>query len=110
MNSFEQVLYLIEHFLKGEYLPLDYASQLTNIYFIHNDGSVTDEIKTLLSELVNTAEYFSDSEDDLNIPDAPFTDINKLTNDTKKAYSLLKEYYKIQLTENINESIYKINR
>lgn len=94
MNSFEQILYLIEHFLKGEYKPFAYASQLTNIYFIHNDGSVTDEIKALLFDLADTAEYYSDSEDDLNIPNSPFKDINKLTKETQKAYSLLNEHYK----------------
>ena len=94
MNSLEQILYLIEHFLKGEYKPFDYASQLTNIYFVHNDGSVTDEIKALLSDLADTAEYYSDSEEDLTLPDSPFTDINKLIKETEKAYSLLNEYYK----------------
>lgn len=94
MNSFEQILYLIEHFLNGEYKPFDYASQLTNIYFIHNDGSLTGEIKGLLSDLANTAEYFSDSEADLNIPDSPFTDTDKLTKETEKVYDLLNKYYK----------------
>lgn len=89
MNSLEQILYLIKHYRMGEYKPFDYASQLANIYYIHNDGSINGKTKDVIFELAQTADRFSDNEDDLALPGSPFNNINKLNEVTERVYKTL---------------------
>lgn len=87
INSLEQLSYLIEHYLKGEYTAWDFSSQFTNIYYINHDESLTEEYKEYYLPLAECCKMFSPYREDLNLPDSPFKSKEKLD-------EIVRQYFK----------------
>lgn len=103
MNSKQQILYLIDHFIKGSYMTADYTSIMSKIYNIENDGSLNDEEEKIIAPLVLYAEYYSPYESDYqsSIGRKIYKNDADILSKSKEIYIKLLNYYSVKSLETL---------
>ena len=89
MSGKEKLMYLLEHYQKGNYATVTFTDEFDRIYnFETDDDSLSSEEERLMGELAIITSRFSEFEEDLKIPNMYFSE-KDVKRKVKEIYSKL---------------------
>jgi len=92
MDAREQLLYLLEHYYKGNYTTDDFADEFSRIYDHETDYDLlSGKEHELMRELSIITGRFSSFEEDLKIPNAYFNENDVRKKATEVYLKLIKQ-------------------